>query len=100
MRANYNRLRLVGSCCLGAFLAFAATSVVYEASPKPRTVVIFIALMVMFTRVLLWVWRRGDSATAEGVRRRYENGRPPMGGEEVDGSGAEPEGIENRPDHG
>jgi len=83
MPANYNYLRLAGSFILGAFFASFATFVSHEVSPKPQTLLIFIPFIVVFTRVLLWIWKRGDMATADLARRRYGNGELPLGGEEV-----------------
>jgi hypothetical protein len=59
MPANYNHVRLAGNCILGAFVASVATFVAHEVSPKPQTLLIFIPFIVVFTRVLLWVWKRG-----------------------------------------
>lgn len=84
MAANYNHVRLAGSCILGAFFASLATFVGHEVSPKPQTLLIFIPFIVVFTRVLLWVCKRGDTATADSARGRYEHGGLPLGGEEVD----------------
>jgi hypothetical protein len=64
MRTNYSRIRFMGSSILGAFFAWVATFAGRDASPKPQTVLIFIALTLIFARVLLWVFRRGDMATA------------------------------------
>ena len=90
MLANYNRVRLVGSCVLGAFFAAVPAFVFNEDGDKPKGLLIFIPLMIVFTRVLLWIWRRGDMAYADSVRRRYEKDGLPLGGVKVnDDFGAE-----------
>jgi hypothetical protein len=96
MPANYNYARLAGSCILGAFFASFATFVSHEVSPKPQTLLIFIPFIVVFTRVLLWMWKRGDMATADLARRRYENGELPLGGEEVDDISSEGAPVDHK----
>jgi hypothetical protein len=83
MSANYNRLRLIGSCLLGAFFALIPALMFYKGSEKPQTLLIFVPLVIVFTRILLWIWRRGDKKAADSVRRRYERGKLPLGGREV-----------------
>jgi hypothetical protein len=96
MPANFNHVRLAGSCILGAFFASVATFVGHEISPKPQTLLIFIPFLVVFTRVLLWVWKRGDTANADLARRRYEHGGLPLGGEEVDDVSSEKVAVDHK----
>jgi hypothetical protein len=96
MPANYNHVRLAGSCILGAFVASVATFAGHEISPKPQTLLIFIPFFVVFTRVLLWVLKRGDMATADLAQRRYERGELPLGGEEVDDLSSEKVAVDRK----
>jgi len=87
--ANYNRVRVVGSCLLGAFFAAVPAFVFNEDGDKPKALLIFIPLMIVFTGVLLWIWRRGDVAYTDSVQRRYEKDELPLGGVKVNDSAAD-----------
>jgi hypothetical protein len=89
MSISYNRVRVVGSFILAAFFAWVAAFAGRDASPEPKTLLIFTVLAVVFARVLLWVFRRGDAANADLARRRYDNNEITLGGEELDGSSSE-----------
>src|SRR6266542_6728849 len=83
MNANYNRLRLVGSCLLGSAFALMTTFGFYKGNQKSQTLLIFVPLVVVFTRIVLWSWRRAAKGHADTVRRRYKSGDLPLGGREV-----------------
>jgi multisubunit Na+/H+ antiporter MnhE subunit len=83
MAANYNHFRLMGSFLLGFVFALVTTFVFYRLIQKPQTLLIFIPLIVVFTRILLWTWRRAETEYADTVRRRYKSGKLPLGGREV-----------------
>ena len=83
MKANYNRVRFIGSCLLGSAFALMPTFLFYKGTQKPQTLLIFVALAVVFTRIVLWSWRRSETVHADTVRRRYETGDLPLGGVEV-----------------
>jgi hypothetical protein len=89
MSISYSRVRIVGSCILAAFFAWIAAFAGRDASPKPKTLLIFATLVVVFARVLLGVFRRGDAANADSAQRRYDNNEIPLGGAELDGSSSE-----------
>jgi hypothetical protein len=97
MSISYNRVRIAGSCILAAFFAWVAAFAGRDASPKPQTLLIFAALAVVFARVLLWIFRRGDAANADSARRRYDNNEIPLGGKELDGSSSEEATVNRQP---
>lgn len=83
MSANYNRLRLMGSCVLGTLFAVVPTLMFYKASQKPNALLIFIPLAVVFTRLVLWGLHRASTEYADSVRRRHRSNDLPLGGREV-----------------
>jgi hypothetical protein len=97
MTISYNRVRIVGSCILAAFFAWVGAFAGRDASPKPQTLLIFAALTVVFARVLLWTFRRGDAANADSVRRRYDYNEIPLGGKQLDGSSSKEATVNRQP---
>jgi len=73
----------MGSCVLGAVFASLPTLIVYKASQKPQTLLIFVPLAVVFTQMFLWLWRRAPKEYGDSVRRRYGRGDLPLGGREL-----------------
>lgn len=83
MKANYSRVRFLGSCILGSAFALLPTFLFYKSTQKSQTLLIFVPLAVVFTRITLWSWRRSETLNSDAVRRRYESGELPLGGVEV-----------------
>jgi hypothetical protein len=84
MKANYSRVRFIGSCLLGSAFALMPTFLFYKGTEKAQTLLIFVPLSVVFTRIVMWSWCRSETTHADTVRRRYEHGDIPLGGVEVD----------------
>ena len=86
MRTDYNRLRLLGNYLLGVFFASFVTFDLYMLRRQSHVFLIFIPLVLIFSKTLIWMSGRQSAANANSARRRYEEGAPPLGGETFGGS--------------
>ena len=79
-KANYGRIHFLGSVVLAAFFALLPAVVVYKiGGTKVGAVLLFFPAVISLTRLLLWTQDRAIKENANSVRRRYEEGRIPMG---------------------
>jgi len=66
----------VGSCLLGLFFALPFALLIYSfVHQKAEALIAFLALALLFTRIILWSWERAKKEHADSVRRWYKTGR-------------------------